>query len=96
MGHKYDCDLCHKVLPNAEALQGLSFGDQTIAELCLTCSSAIKNGIQKKLAEAQAAFNAAVQNPAAPEQAAPPAEPAPPAPETAPPAAPPAPPKPPA
>ena len=66
MGHKYDCDLCHKTLPNADALQALKFGEDQIAELCLTCSSAIKTGIQKKLAEAQAAFNAAVQTPAEP------------------------------
>ena len=66
MGQNVFCDLCHKTLPNVEALQPLKFGDVTVAELCLTCSSAIKTGIQQKLAEARAAFTAAIQTPAPP------------------------------
>ena len=67
MGQNIFCDLCHKTLPNAGALISLKFGDDEIAGLCLTCSSAIRTGLQKKLAEAQAAFTAAVQTPVAPE-----------------------------
>ena len=89
MGQNVFCDLCHKTLPNAEALSALKFDDDEIAGLCLTCSSAIKTGIQKKLAEAQAAFTAAIQAPEAPEAPAALAPPAPPAPPEVPPAAPP-------
>lgn len=85
MGQEFFCDLCHKSLPNADALQPILFGTDKIADLCLTCSSALKTGIQKKLAEAQAAFSAAVQQPEAPLPEQPPAPAPPPAPPEVPP-----------
>ena len=87
MGQNIFCDLCHKTLPNAGALISLKFGDDEIAGLCLTCSSAIRTSLQKKLAEAQAAFAAAVAPPEPAPIQPPPTEPPAAAPPEVPPAA---------
>jgi len=87
MGQEFYCDLCHKSLPAADSLIPLIYGDQQIAGLCITCSSALKTAMQRKLAEARAAFDAARQEPLQPAPAAPPAEAPPQAPPEVPPQA---------
>jgi len=59
MGQNYFCDLCRKSLPTANSLTPVSIGTDKVAEMCITCSSSLRTGIKKQLAEAQASFSAA-------------------------------------
>ena len=90
MGQEFFCDLCRKSLPAVESLNPVSIGDKKIADVCLTCSSAIGTGISKQIAEAAAAMQAALNQPEVAAPAAPGPEVPPPAPLPPPAADPPA------
>lgn len=71
MGQEFYCDLCRKPLPTAESLQAIMIGEKKVADVCLTCGSAIGSGISKQIAEAAAAMKAALNQPNGPGPIAP-------------------------